>query len=329
MSVEWFWGGEGNSIREFNSNSGAAIASAQTGMSGSYCLNVTGSTAYANKTVTARAAYYLGLRYVVTTLSSSRRGIALFREGATRHVGLAVNADGTISLYRGTVATILATGTYILTTGTAYLINIYANINDSTGSVVVKINGTTDINFSGDTRNAGAVGQIDTITFGYDSTANTVYGSGYFDDIVVKTDDYPGDVRVGGKEVDGVGVNDAWSVTSGTKNAAMADSDDATYCYTNTPNQEQSFTLANVTEAINAVQAFKVVAAARYQGAPAVTKLDLGFKTSGAMQYSADKTLPAAFGVNLYNIWETDPTDSAVFTDTKINAMEIGYKAIA
>lgn len=325
MAITWFWGGENNSFREFDAQSGAAMAAARTGMSGSYCLDLIANGDYAAKTVANAVEYYVGFRYEITSILAFPPVPVTFYDGAVRHCGLVLDSSGHIRVFRNTAATILATGTAVINVGTTYLIEVYAKIDDSAGRVVVKVNGVSDIDFTGDTRNAAAA-QINSIRFGYNGD---YYSNAYFDDIVIRTDSYTGDVRVGGKNVTANGTTNQWDASAGDNYACVADVDDADYVSTNTNDEIELYALANVTESIATVQALKISTSARIQGASTPQNLKLALRSNGTNYFSTDKALPAAYGVDIFNIWETDPDDSQAWTEAKINALEVGFQAAA
>lgn len=325
MAIEWFWGGEGNSLREFDARSGAAIAAAKTGMSGSYCLDISDSSDYVAKNVTARADYYIGFRFQ-RALTSSFCIFAYFADPTVGHIAVRLNASYNLTVYRG--STLIATGTAVISDSITYRMEIYCLINDnpSVGRVIIKVDGVTDVDFTGDTQNGGTA-TITNIRHGY--TGPTWYGYLYLDDIVYRTDNFPGDVRVGGKAVTANGATNDWDPSAGDNYACINDVDDTDYVSTNTPGAVDEYELANISEAIDVVQALKIVASARYQGAPNVTHLQLGGDSGGTGFVSGNKNLPVPFGVDLWNLWETDPTDSNAWTESKINGLKPRIKAVA
>jgi hypothetical protein len=324
MSIEWFCGFENNSLRELDSfTSNAAIAAARTGMSGSYCLDLrVANTTVVIKTVTARADYYIGMRFSPQT-GGHQTVVAWRNSGTILGFIKRNNTTGYFDLHTSTGASV-ASGTTLTNLDTTYLIEIYINIADS-GSCVLKVNGVTDINYSGDTK-PGSQTTIDNFLFGYVGSAYG-YAYCYVDDIVIRTDAYTGDVRVGGKTVDGNSGSPQWTASTGDNWDCLNDVDDANYVYTNTNDNLDLYTVADVTEAIDTVQAVKVSVSARKQGAATPANLKLACQSGSYL--SANKALPTSMG-NIFNIWEGDPADSnAAWTETKLNDLVVGIKAVA
>jgi hypothetical protein len=321
MSIEWFCGFENNSLREFDNYSNSSIAASKTGMSGQYCLSLATTNGSAVKNVSARADYYVGLRYYVSTSNTFPACIFVWRNGSTVLGYLRKNTSHYIEYYNGGV---IATSINSVSTDTVYLIETYINISDS-GSCVVKVNGSTEINYSGDTK-PGAATTIDNFYFGTMGTSGYAYG--LIDDIVIRTDSFTGDVRVGGKTVNGNSGSPQWTASTGDNWDCLNDIDDADYVYTNTNDNLDLYTLNNVTEAIAVVQALKVSASARKQGVSTPQNLKIACQSGSYL--SGSKALSTSFGVNLSNIWEGDPADSdAAWTETKLNDLVVGIKAVA
>jgi len=100
-------------------------------------------------------------------LGSANSCLAVFKEGTTRHITIMYkNTDSKIYAYRVDAGgTLLATSTLTVSANDWHHAEIKVVINDTTGVVIVNIDGVEFINFSGDTRNAGT-GVINSIGFG-------------------------------------------------------------------------------------------------------------------------------------------------------------------
>lgn len=123
------------------------------GRNGTSGLRFTGSTGRADLTLDAQATWIVGFAYKTNRGSATSNGIVRFVDGGTLHVDLRHDASGNLFVTRN--GTTLATGTAVLAANTSYYIEIKVTIADAGGVAVVKVDGVTDINFSGDTRNAG------------------------------------------------------------------------------------------------------------------------------------------------------------------------------
>lgn len=103
--------------------------------------------------------------------------------GATHQVALYLNSNGSFSVARDT--TVLQTSPIVVTAANIrYRIELGFSINDTTGSFVLKVNGSELLNFTGqDTRNG--VDGFNRAMFG---TVNTISGSVYYDDVLIDDD---------------------------------------------------------------------------------------------------------------------------------------------
>lgn len=129
--------------------------------------------------------------------SSGDLVLRLGEASSTIHVQLTIATDGSISVTRagtGTSAFTLPTNT--IESSKWYYLELKAVINDSTGSVELKIDGTTRGSVSGvDTRNGGTYSKIEYMQFVFNSTF-------YVDDLYVVTldsiapNDFLGDVKI-------------------------------------------------------------------------------------------------------------------------------------
>lgn len=323
MAIEWFTGFEGNSLREFDGGvSGAAVVSASgRNLSGSYCLELEGSSDYAKKRVTGRQGYYVGFR--LNYDSTSRPGFVGFYSGSNLLGFCDLNANN-LCVYRGT--TLIASLPFGIDNAGSYLFEFYFYLNDVAGRFVVKVNGITLIDFTGDT-NPGSFAEINVICFGMSNTST--YGPGYIDDIVIRTDDFPGDVRVGKAVLNASGHYTELTPSTGTNLDCINDVDDADYNYTNTVDRADSFTISAATEDIQSIQAVKVSGSARKVGGATPQNVKLLVRHSNTDDLSSDLALPTDFGVGYEksNIWET--VNGGALSEAVLNACEFGYKMVA
>lgn len=109
-----------------------------------------------------------------------------------------MNASGFLFAFRGTTATVLGTATLALQTNVWYYIEVKYKVDDTTGVVVVKLNGsTTLINLSNQDTQNGGTAVADAIHFFGDTGSNWDFGDIY----ILATDASPnnnflGDTRV-------------------------------------------------------------------------------------------------------------------------------------
>lgn len=294
-----------------------------TGMTGSYCLKIQWQ-GYARKNIPAASTYYFGLKWRYADNMSYC--IFSWLKGTTLLGYIARDlASGMLKLYIGSTLTV--TSTKFIPIDVPCLYELYVYIADSSGRVVVKVNGETVIDYTGDTK-PGSDTQID--CFGLGDCGSRVNGCGYYDDIVVDDAAYPGNTKIQYLVPTGAGNSTQWTPSTGSNYACVDEKplSDTDYISTNTTNNLDTYALGDMSGSIGAVKSVQAQCRAKYEGTPTPTKLDLVLRSGGTDYPGSDKTLTSAYA-HYSSIWNTDPADSAAWTDTKVNALEAGVKAIA
>jgi hypothetical protein len=139
----------------------------------------------------------------------------------------------------------VAYGTF-MNLDTWYHIQLRVKIADAGGVIQVKLDGNVDIDYSGDTKPGAGT------TISYFTLCNETYksnGAGYFfDDLVIRDDDWPGEVRFDAALVPTGDSVVAWTPSAGGDNYALVDEvppSEADYVYSETDGQQDLYTLAN------------------------------------------------------------------------------------
>jgi hypothetical protein len=127
------------------------------------------STANQNAIITLGFAIkwsHLGVSEVLTLRSDA---------GATRHNVLQLNSNGSLTFARDTT-TLVSSAAGVVTTGTFYYLEVQAKLDDTTGSVTVRLNGTPVITATGlDTKFGGTKTVYDEIRFSmFDGRVNII-----------------------------------------------------------------------------------------------------------------------------------------------------------
>ena len=255
------------------------------------------------------------------------------QEGATVHDRLVVEATtGNALVYRGASATLLQTSTLPLFYGAEQWVYVCMKVvvADAGGSIIVWRNGVEIINFTGDTRNAGTTGLINTVALGgTNSATNTA-----FCDVVICDGNgsvnnglFP-DARVDALRPTAEGNTIAFTPSTGTDNSANVDDatpdDDTTYNSSASAGDKDTFVTGDMPATPTSIMGVVVQTQARKDDAGAVTLRHV-IRSDGVDYESADLTLGDTYGWH-GSVWETDPDTSAAWTESGVNAMETGYK---
>lgn len=241
-------------------------------------------------------------------------------DGAIQHVYLEISPT-LIKVYRGTTEIDSAANPYSFYYNWV-VIEAKVTINDSTGIVQVKINGDLLIDFTGDTRNGGTIQEIDKI--GLFSTQC------YYDDIVVRDDDWPGRGGIYVLSPNAGSTNENWTASAGNPEECVDElpvsySD---YIYTDgtVDNTEHLFGLTNLAitpSEINAVGVFCNIMSPEPTSSYLRTLLKSGTTTD----------VGSSVGVDTSSIWISsfyaiNPDDSAAWEKADIDALEIGVETV-
>jgi hypothetical protein len=234
-----------------------------------------------------------------------------------------INADGSVEAMRGSVLSptqleITNTGKFIFNTWNHFITKFI--IHDTMGEIVVKLNGETILNFTGDTRQQTNVTWTDAIFMpsGLDT---------YLDDLVIADTDL-GDVRVITKYPDAdSATHDAWSNSSGSDAYALLDettpNDDTDYIYSSTSGQKStwSFEAVGLTGTVKGVQLNL-----RAKKVNTGTRAIRGMSRVSSTDYEDTNTkyLPSDGYSQSRHVWENNPNTASAWAVSEIDASEFG-----
>jgi hypothetical protein len=269
--------------------------------------------------------------------------IMRFMDGGTTLVGIALDASGKMYAYNGSSTALGDSGGFALSTNTLVSISMKATIHNTTGTVEVRVAGVPWITLTNkNTRGPGANNYANAFSIGY-STANSFVNGRqmYACDVVVNDTtgsgllaDFPGDVCVDYKAVDGAGALQN-STIAGTSPAATrwqgvdetTPNDDTDRNDLTAVGQEDTFTFGNVSTAATVVGAQAV---ARMASDVAGTNTDrLMLRIAGTNYESTDLSVPSTSYTYLLYPWSQSPATSSAFTPTELNGAEVGVKKTA
>ena len=248
----------------------------------------------------------------------------------TNYIGLRLNASGAVEVVRsGTVIATSAVGVIAINTWYYFEVRFLPSNTAGTGRAVVKVNGATVIDHTGDTTND--LERINAYRFsGNDGSLST-----YFDDIVVNTPDgavnntYPGMVRLLPIRPDAPGTNSDWTragVDMGTDEAQLrngtfefsmlqtASADALQDAIPEIPDLPAGATITNIVLTAKA----KVDA-----GAGVIAPMVIA---NGTSDISADQTLITNWRHYQY-AWAVNPDDSAAWEEADLSLLKIGVSS--
>jgi hypothetical protein len=296
-----------------------------TGMDGTYCVQMTAmAQQYLSKNLTAATEYYIAFRYKPNAVTSGQR-LFVFYNNATKLGSMRRNSTTLVLEAYSSSDGLLASSTAQINNSTTYLIEVRFKPNTSGGIWQVKINGALDIDFSGNTGNASNINKL--CIGSADSNPGTY---AYFDNVIVDNAVWVGNTRIQAIVPTGAGNSTQWTPSAGNNYACVDEvpPSESDFITTNTVDYLDTYATANLSGSIGSIKCVQVQALAKYEGAPTPTNLELAVRSNGENYFSADKEVLTT-STQLSAIWETDPDTEAAWTESGVNAMEIGIKAVA
>lgn len=262
------------------------------------------------------------------------RTLLSFMEGATNHIQICCDVVGKVSVYRGSQATLLGTSaSAFFAPGTFGFIQAKVVIHDTTGSVEIR-DGSNNVllNLTGiDTRN-GQTGICDTAQVGdiNNMGASYVFSDWHVWDAVGSVcNTFTGDTRIDSKFPDGAGDLAQFTPSTGSNYAAVDESPPNTTDYVDsaTAGQQDLYAFANISHSPPSIFSVLRVNVATKDDAGARSLKPLTKR--GATVYSGTAVgLTQGSYVRQTDVQETDPSTSAAWTQTNLNAAQFGFESV-
>jgi hypothetical protein len=299
---------------------GVASGALRLGSSDSCQLSVSGSP----------STLILGFAVKFTNFGTSGTSIVALLETAIVHCGIGINLAGQIFAWRGTTATVLGTSATALLTGSWYYIEAKFVLHDTTGSVTVKVDGTTVLSLTNvDTRNAGTP-LVNGVRYETSGGATTDYCDLYVADTTGTTNnDFLGDTRVRELYPNGAGTYTDFTPSAGSNYQAVdetAQDGDTTYVQSSTVGHKDTYAYTDLATSPT-IKGARLLLLAK--------KDDAGARSiaptvkSGATEDDGTTAALSTSYVYYSKIWETDPNTSAAWTAANLNAAEFGVEVKA
>jgi hypothetical protein len=260
-------------------------------------------------------------------------------QGPYPQVSLTRGASGEIVVYRGlTAGSPLATSaTNVLPAAAWSYVEVKTTINNSTGSVVVRVNGVQVVNVTGvDTQEEPSLATADMVRLGQASIGLTAVGNAWDDVYICNTTGTVNNDFLGELTVDHLrpGADDTaqWLGSDGnsTNNYDLVDEAGTAvttdYVASSTVGQRDLYTpVASTKAATSPVLGVVVCAVAMKTDAGTRTvKLDVKEGSGGTVRQGTEQGLPTTFG-ELRQVFERKG-DGSQFTVADVNALRMGIE---
>lgn len=314
------------------SSSASSPTITTAGRRGTSSLRFLSTPASVTRVLAAQDTWIVGFAFRVAGLGSGDVAFLTFQDAGTNQVDIRLRADGTLRATRN--GTALATSSNSLSAATTYYIETKVVINNSTGSVEVRVNGSSSgwINITGqDTQNTGNA-TVNGITLSGASSG----GVADIDDLYIcdgsgsTNNDFLGDVRVDCYLPNGNGNSSQLTGSDGnnTDNYQLVDeasqNGDSDYVQSATVTDKDTYAFADMahTPANLYGTQLNVIAKKDDSGTRSICTVC----RSDGTDYDGDTQALGTSYVDYRQIREVDPATSSSWTRTNLNNAEFGVK---
>jgi hypothetical protein len=294
-----------------------AISSGMDGVYQLYCAYQGGH--FLRKVLPPAAEYWVAFRYIYVGGSSDYAFTFLDPDGTV--LGCIKTDTGVLTAVRGS-STLLASGATAMAAGTAYKVEVRYKPHATAGIFQVKVNGTLEIDYSG---NTGTTTNIGKIMLGWTSD---FLGEGKWDNIIVDDAEFPGDTMIQARVVNGAGDSTQWTPSTGANYACVDEKPpvDTDYNRGAAADYLDLFAVAALSGAPETIKCVQVQARCKKEGAPPAY-LKLAVKTGGTVYLSGDVGAKTGRVMSRYGLWQLNPNTGVDWQPS--DALQIGCKAVA
>ena len=270
-----------------------------------------------------------GFRFFTGTSVTTLTDIFAFMDSTTIQCGLSINTAGKLIFWRGTNATILATGTTALLANNWYFIEILATIHNSAGVVQVRLNAVDEIPNTGSLNTRNSANNQAT---GFQIASSGVQGS--FDDMTTcdTSGSAPYNTFLGIIRVETLypTANNSvtWTPHTSTNVSQVQEvaNDGDTSYNTIAVTGQDTFTHGALSSTPNTIFAVAVTASVRKDDVGA-QQTQTTLISNGTTQQGTAQNTPTAYAY-IRDVYANDPHTSSAWAGAAVNATDIGYNHV-
>lgn len=305
--------------------SGSVAVTTSSPISGSYMLYLANNGGY-GKVVADTSVIYSAVSVRSSDLAAPS---ALIIRNGTTIIGRVLLSTATKTLRYSVGTTLVSTGSVVISSAITYRLEWFLQVSSlsSVGRSVVKINGTTDIDYTGVTQ-PGATTQFNQFWLG---TTGVSYNSfQYFDDFVLDDATWIGNTKIIALSPSASGASTGWTPSAG-ENYACVDEvpiTTADYVSVNTASALDLYNLPSVISSATSIKSVQISIRHEVEGSPTPTKTQIAIHHNSTSAFSSSLT-PGAAGSPVYGtkLWDSNPVSGSSWTVADINSLQIGIKA--
>lgn len=350
MALEYFDGFDDYSVaqasRYWTNVNTTSVTIAANGRNGgdSFRISGNGFAGFSRTLSSAFATVSVGFALRTNGLAGPTTGtsnIVNFQDGTGggTQVTISVNPTGNIVAFRGNGnGTVLGTSALALSTNVFYYIEAAVTINNTTGSVTVKVNGTTYLNLTGINTRSTANNSCNAVTFGNNITFQN--SSGLCQGNIVDYDDLYidnagtlyGDSRVESLLPNANGATNAWTANGAASNWQCVDQnpadDDTTYVSSAAAGNIDQYTYPALPTGTGVVRAVMTVPIARDDSAGTTTLASV-YYVAATVFLGANNNISSTTYNAYPDIQALNPNTSAAWSISDVNGAQFGVKRVA
>lgn len=261
--------------------------------------------------------------YVTTSAAGFLDGNILWIHGPVTNLAYIDVNNGLPSFYywNGSTYTLISTGPTL--NKFLYSIDVRIKLHATEGAIAWYINGTLQGGVSGDTL-FGVDTTIDSFILGPSAGGSSAAAS-YFSQVIASTSSTIG-AKLKTLEPTADGANTAWVGTFADIDETLLN--DTDFISSAVADQVETFTAGDVTVPSDYLIGGVCVGARGQRGASGPQNLQIAIR-SNSTDYMSDSVAGLGAGYAPYfNVWHNDPDTSASWTESGVNAIEVGVKSI-
>jgi len=282
------------------------------------------------RSIAPTADFYMGCAVSAQALSTFNGPQFHFftDSAANRQITVLLLSSGVVARRGDENGTILGSTSVSLAIDTWYWLEIRLLCADSGGRLVVKLDGATMVDYTGDTKNGGTSSNIDSVQvfgsggssriddfYGLDATGSSPYNT------------FLGDCKVVTLAPSGAGATTGMTPSTGANYTCVDELPySATDYVTGATGQKDTYALTDLPSGISSVLAVQANAIAKKSDAGALSVKNVVRSSSTDYAGTATAILPTDTTVS--TIRTTDPATSTTWTTSGVNALEVGAEVV-
>ena len=254
------------------------------------------------------------------------------------HITLSMDSNNRLAVWRGNAGsggTLLATSPIPFPVLSQWRsINLHFKADDSAGRAVVKVDGTTHIDFTGDTRNGGTSALLDGIRVNLPNSTNNALADLVINDSTGSINNtFPGDIAVIRRLPNENGTYNEFMGSDGdsTDNYLLVDeapSNNSDYTFAASVGAKDSYGVEDLPAATVAVLGVRAVAKTAKSGAGSAG-MSVFIRENEEDTFSPSAPLSTSFAWQGDVVREVAPSTGAAWSIEDVNGMEIGVRSEA